>query len=66
MTIQEPAVPRDATVFTLLSAAARVRERMDQATEYGDDGEMEAVRESFAASLTAAERVALAQLLARI
>jgi hypothetical protein len=66
MTIQERAVPRDAMLFNLLSAAGRVRERIDQAIERGGDVEMEAVHESFSASLTASERVELAQLLARI
>ena len=66
MTIQERAVLREATLFNLLSAAKRVRVRIERAMEEADEGEMEAVHESFAASLTALERVELAQLLARI
>ena len=65
MTIVERTVPRDATLFTLLSAAQRLRDQMEQALIEGN-GRFEIVRASFDAAFTASERNELARLLAKM
>lgn len=65
MTIVERTVPRDATLFTLLSAAQRLRDQMEQALIEGND-RFEMVRAWFDAAFTPSERKELARLLAKM
>ena len=65
--LERSMVPRDVTLFTLLSAAQRLREQMESALAQVDsDVHIELMRASFTAAFTAAERKELARLLAKI